>query len=178
MMFFSGLPVNHAMPAPPEITEWPAECEGRTYCATMPANYPTELFEALLEGVVLDIEQNAGLENRSSDANVEDVASCRPIKSMKHLYLIKDNNENIRMVAQTKTFQIKVQVEECRHPGRTLFTENLNARLLRKNRVDCFETKVPMQFLVLSLDGTMLESVAPKDGIPTSCAGKLMTGKA
>lgn len=33
---------------------------------------------------------------------------------MRLLYLIKDDNDKIRMVAQTKTFRIKVQIEECR----------------------------------------------------------------
>ncbi|KAI8424000.1 hypothetical protein MSG28_002657 [Choristoneura fumiferana] len=173
-IFLVGVPVNHAMPSPPEITKWPVECEGKTYCTKKPDNYPEKFFEELLNTkheTAMVIERSGGMENRSGE---QDVGSCHSRRSMDLVYLIKDDNDRIRLVAQTETFKIIVLIEECSNPGRTLSSNVLNARLLKKHRVDCYETKVPMEFMVLSLDGSSLESVGPKGGIASSCSAKLI----
>ncbi|XP_061710637.1 uncharacterized protein LOC133520283 [Cydia pomonella] len=90
------------------------------------------------------------------------------------IYLILDDRDTIRFVAQNDDFfSFTIQIEECSTPGQT-FSSALDEDHLREQRVDCYETRLPLMFPVLSLDGTKLESVSPKGGVPLSCSAKVI----
>ncbi|XP_048007459.1 uncharacterized protein LOC125242658 [Leguminivora glycinivorella] len=168
MLCLMGFAVNHAYPTK---EAWPEECKGKTYCHVQPDYYPKETFAKILDGVNLQFQQGGGVSNRSSEG---DVASCSTIKRFDKIYLILDDSDTIRFVAQNEdVFSFMLQIEECSTPGRT-YSSALDEDHLREQRVDCYETRQPFEFPVLSLDGAKLESMAPKGGVPVSCSAKVI----
>ncbi|XP_063377601.1 uncharacterized protein LOC134664791 [Cydia fagiglandana] len=168
MLFLMGLAINHAYPTK---EAWPEQCKGRSYCHVQPDYYPKETFAKILDGVKLQFQQGGEIANRSSE---DDVASCSTIKLFDKIYLILDDSDTIRFVAQNDDiFSFTIQIEECSSPGQT-HSSALDEDHLREQRVDCYETRLPFMFPVLSLDGAKLESVAPKGGVPVSCSAKVI----
>ncbi|XP_061711438.1 uncharacterized protein LOC133520791 [Cydia pomonella] len=161
---------NHAEPT---LEDWPADCKGKSYCRIQPSYYPQERFEEILKGQSFNFAQGVILVNNTS-GDGEDVAGCDNQRSFGKIYLILDENDKIRFVAQNEdVFSIEIGVEECQDPGPYQSTA-LDESKQQDYPVSCHETKIPFMFPVLTLDGTALESVAPKDGLSVSCSAKII----
>ncbi|XP_073942341.1 uncharacterized protein [Choristoneura fumiferana] len=168
-------PVNHAhtLPYRPVSSEWPMQCSGRTYCHIKPSYYPDGIFEALLNpnSKAYKNTVTGDIENREGS----DIAcSANRRRFPRQIYLIKDNTNEIRFVMQTGKMNFTLLVEECRVPGRVWKAMYLTRKTLERQPVYCVEKKSSILLPVLSLDGSTLESVAPKDGIPFSCSAQIM----
>ncbi|XP_059056781.1 uncharacterized protein LOC131850546 [Achroia grisella] len=153
----------------------PEDCK-KNYCFSRSQYYPTELIDDML--VELDYNMNEDddfITKRISD-NADSENDCEKNSYYQPVYQIIDENDQVRYVIQSKKFKQVVRIEECLYPGRiTSDSKHFTETELKFIHLACAETYLDYAFLVLSLNGTKMESVRAKGGIPVYCACKLMS---
>ncbi|KAJ8733501.1 hypothetical protein PYW08_001799 [Mythimna loreyi] len=148
----------------------PESCRTQNFCFDE-GEYPKNKIERILEHlpVLPYVETDDRIGSHFSDIESE----CPNDDSLidKPIYYIRDENDQVRVVVQSKNFSQIYSVRQCKRPGPINYETRhfgANSTLLEKYKLECVNSYINAEFLVLGL-GETVEIARPKGGLPMCC---------
>ncbi|XP_053603543.1 uncharacterized protein LOC128671243 [Plodia interpunctella] len=151
------------------------KCASKTFCFER-GNYPAQLIEDLVNKANLtQIDGDIPEHRQTSHSIVDPCETSRPANNTIPIYQVIDLHNNVRYVVQATRFKQIIHLAWCKNKGeitRNRAYVNVSQLEALNYKAYCCQSYTNYRFLVLSLDGTRLESVKARR-IPVSCRCKM-----